>query len=164
MHDDSTTHYPSNKAARLSVIEMLLQEHIVTSQMQLLDMLSQEGIEVTQATLSRDLDELNVVKTRLSDGKIAYMCAGGEVPVSGVKVDYVIRQLSDLITAVAIAKNLVVIHTPVAAAQYVASIIDKANFDGVLGTIAGDDTIMMICSDNAKAQERADWLLKITSQ
>ena len=63
---------PATRAARLSAIEQVLLKHIVTSQSQLSDLLSQEGIEVTQATLSRDLDEINAMKTRLSNGSIAY--------------------------------------------------------------------------------------------
>lgn len=161
---DNSMQYPSNKAARLSIIESVLHDHIITSQMQLLHVLAQEGIEVTQATLSRDLDELNVTKSRLSDGTIAYVLAGEYAPSVGVKVDYVIKQLSDLVTSVAAARNLIVVHTPVAAAQYVASILDKANFDGVLGTIAGDDTVMMICSDDNVAELRAKWLVQNTSQ
>ena len=62
---------PATRAARLSAIEQVLLKHIVTSQSQLSDLLSQEGIEVTQATLSRDLDEINAMKTRLSNGSIA---------------------------------------------------------------------------------------------
>ena len=62
---------PATRAARLSAIEQVLLKHIVTSQSQLSALLSQEGIEVTQATLSRDLDEINAMKTRLSNGSIA---------------------------------------------------------------------------------------------
>ena len=129
---------PATRAARLSAIEQVLLKHIVTSQSQLSDLLSQEGIEVTQATLSRDLDEINAMKTRLSNGSIAYTI--GDRPL------------------------LVVIHTPSGAAQYVASVIDKQPIDGVLGTIAGDDTVMVICAEDDIAFERSQWLLTLASK
>ena len=160
---------PATRAARLSAIEQVLLKHIVTSQSQLSDLLSQEGIEVTQATLSRDLDEINAMKTRLSNGSIAYI---GNRPLResvgsgiGSKADQQIsRVLSGLVTSVASAKNLVVIHTPSGAAQYVASVIDKQPIDGVLGTIAGDDTVMVICAEDDIAFERSQWLLTLASK
>ena len=145
---------PATRAARLSAIEQVLLKHIVTSQSQLSDLLSQEGIEVTQATLSRDLDEINAMKTRLSNGSIAYTIGDRPLRESvgsgiGSKAEQQIsRVLSGLVTSVASAKNLVVIHTPSGAAQYVASVIDKQPIDGVLGTIAGDDTVMVICAED----------------
>ena len=157
---------PATRAARLSAIEQVLLKHIVTSQSQLSDLLSQEGIEVTQATLSRDLDEINAMKTRLSNGSIAYTI--GDRPVGsgiGSKAEQQIsRVLSGLVTSVASAKNLVVIHTPSGAAQYVASVIDKQPIDGVLGTIAGDDTVMVICAEDDIAFERSQWLLTLASK
>ena len=74
------------------------------------------------------------------------------------------RALNGLVTSVATARNLIVVHTPSGAAQYVASVLDKQNIDGVLGTIAGDDTVMMICADDDSASERADWLLSLASK
>ena len=67
-------------------------------------------------------------------------------------------------TSVASAGNLIVVHTPSGAAQYVASVIDKQPLDGVLGTIAGDDTVMVICADEAMASTRSKWLLDIASK
>ncbi|MDU8952153.1 MAG: arginine repressor, partial [Bifidobacterium sp.] len=74
------------------------------------------------------------------------------------------RVLSGLVTSVAAARNLVVVHTPSGAAQYVASVIDKQPIDGVLGTIAGDDTVMVICADDDYAKQRAQWLLDVVSK
>ena len=74
------------------------------------------------------------------------------------------RVLSGLVTSVASAKNLVVIHTPSGAAQYVASVIDKQPIDGVLGTIAGDDTVRVICAEDDIAFERSQWLLTLASK
>ena len=152
---------PATRAARLSAIEQVLLKHIVTSQSQLSDLLSQEGIEVTQATLSRDLDEINAMKTRLSNGSIAYTI--GDRPLRE-SVGSGIGSKAEQQISVASAKNLVVIHTPSGAAQYVASVIDKQPIDGVLGTIAGDDTVMVICAEDDIAFERSQWLLTLASK
>ena len=139
---------PATRAARLSAIEQALATHIITSQSQLSKILIDEGIAVTQATLSRDLDEMHAVKTRLKDGTVAQMS----------------RVLNGLVTSVAAAGNLVVVHTPSGAAQYVASVIDKQPIEGVLGTIAGDDTVMVICTNDDTAASRSDWLLSLASK
>lgn len=159
---------PATRAARLSVIEQILLSHIITSQSQLSGILSDEGIDVTQATLSRDLDEINAMKTRLADGRIAYTVGDRAVHLSAGIGDKAEQQmakvLGGLVTSVASARNLIVVHTPSGAAQYVASVIDKQPIDGVLGTIAGDDTVMVICSDDDIASDRSQWLLSIASK
>ncbi|OZG68911.1 arginine repressor [Bifidobacterium eulemuris] len=161
---------PATRAARLSAIEQALLRHVITSQSQLSQILLDEGFDVTQATLSRDLDEVNAVKTRLKDGTVAYAIADSpsgstvESASSGRIEQQMARVLSGLVTSVAAARNLVVVHTPSGAAQYVASVIDKQSLDDVLGTIAGDDTVMMICSDDEPAKRRARWLLDIVSK
>lgn len=158
---------PTSRAARLSAVEEALLNNIITSQSQLSEILSNEGIDVTQATLSRDLEEIHAVKTRLADGTIAYTIEGQESPVQYADPERVGQQiakvLSGLVTQVAWANNLVVIHTPSGAAQYVASVIDKQPFESVLGTIAGDDTVMIICAGAQYAVDYGNWLLKLVS-
>ncbi|MBT1174902.1 arginine repressor [Bifidobacterium sp. LC6] len=161
---------PATRAARLSAIEQALATHIVTSQSQLSRILIDEGIVVTQATLSRDLDEMHAVKTRLKDGTVAYTVEHGSAAGEGETVvgerseAQMARVLSGLVTSVASARNLIVVHTPSGAAQYVASVVDKQPIDGVLGTIAGDDTVLVICTDDDTAAARADWLLALASK
>ena len=151
---------PATRTARLSAIEQALLTRIVTSQSQLSQILADQGIEVTQATLSRDLDEIHATKTRLADGTVAYAVGKQNIdehPASNpdAKTEQQIsRVLSGLVTSVAAARNLVVVHTPSGAAQYVASVIDKQPIEGVLGTIAGDDV----------AKRRAQWLLDVASK
>lgn len=183
--DTPSLQRPTSRAARLSAVEEALLTNIVTSQSQLSDILASENIEVTQATLSRDLDELGAVKTRLEDGTIAYTMSGrhvntgaatpvqvpqaascGSAGTSGVSAkaeQHMTRILSGLVTSVAAARNLIVLHTPSGAAQYVGSVIDRQPVDGVLGTIAGDDTVMIVCTDDNVANERSQWLLAIAS-
>ncbi|MBM6699118.1 arginine repressor [Bifidobacterium pullorum subsp. saeculare] len=162
---------PATRAARLSAIEEALARHVVTSQSQLSDILAREGIEVTQATLSRDLDELDATKTRLKDGTIAYAVPGNATPLEQATAGIVAerteqqmaRVLGGLVVSVAAARNLVVVHTPSGAAQYVASVIDRQPIEGVLGTIAGDDTVMAVCADDATAEAWSHWLLGLVS-
>ena len=137
---------PATRAARLSAIEQALATHIITSQSQLSKILIDEGIAVTQAPLSRDLDA--------SEGED--VGERGEAQMS--------RVLNGLVTSVAAAGNLVVVHTPSGAAQYVASVIDRQPIEGVLGTIAGDDTVMVICTNDDTAVSRSDWLLSLASK
>ncbi|MBT1182035.1 arginine repressor [Bifidobacterium sp. CP2] len=158
---------PATRAARLSAIEEVLLTHVITSQSQLSAILADEGIAVTQATLSRDLDEMNAFKKRLPDGTMAYAVghdADGEQPDAAKAEAQMSRVLSGLVTSVAAARNLIVVHTPSGAAQYVASVVDKQPIAGVLGTIAGDDTVMVICQDEDTAAARADWLLALASK
>ena len=160
-------HRPATRTARLSAIEQALLTRIVTSQSQLSQILADQGIE---ATLSRDLDEIHATKTRLADGTVAYAVGKQNIdehPASNpdAKTEQQIsRVLSGLVTSVAAARNLVVVHTPSGAAQYVASVIDKQPIEGVLGTIAGDDTVMVICSEDDVAKRRAQWLLDVASK
>lgn len=156
---------PASRAARLSAIEQALATHIITSQSQLSKILIDEGIAVTQATLSRDLDEMHAVKTRLKDGTVAYTVGRSVVASEGERGEaQMSRVLNGLVTSVAAARNLVVVHTPSGAAQYVASVIDKQSIEGVLGTIAGDDTVMVICTNDDTAVFRSDWLLSLASK
>ncbi|BDR52811.1 arginine repressor [Bombiscardovia nodaiensis] len=149
----------------------------MTSQQRLAQLLAQQQIEVTQATLSRDLDELHAAKIRYPDGTMAYwipdvndqslievasMTAVGAAEPS--KTDqYLSKVLTGLITSVKRAGNLLVVRTPSGAAQYAASALDRQPIVGIVGTIAGDDTVLIITSNEAEAAQRADWLLAITS-
>lgn len=158
---------PATRAARLSAIEEALARHVVTSQSQLSEILAGEGIEVTQATLSRDLDEMNAAKTRLADGTMAYAVGESALETHTLNAraeSQMSRVLSGLVTSVAAARNLVVVHTPSGAAQYVASVIDKQPVEGILGTIAGDDTVMAICADDDIADEWSRWLVTLASK
>ena len=163
---------PATRAARLHAIEEALTRHVVTSQSQLSDILAAEGIEVTQATLSRDLDELDATKVRVADGTMAYAVPGtiGHLEeltrgfVATKAEQQMAKVLGGLVVSVAAARNLVVIHTPSGAAQYVASVIDRQPVEGVLGTIAGDDTVMAVCADDDTAESWCRWLVVMVSK
>lgn len=157
---------PSTRTARLSAIEQALRTHVVTSQSQLASILAEQDIAVTQATLSRDLDEIHAIKTRLADGTMAYTVQQQPVPPAEGSADekeqqHMARVLSGLVTSVVRTGNLIVIHTSSGAAQYVGGVVDRRTTAGILGTIAGDDTVLVICADDEAAAQHTEWLLNI---
>lgn len=145
---ERTTRIPNTPIARRQRISELLTTETVRFQGQLEELLAQDGLEVTQATLSRDLDELGAVKVRDANGSLVYAIpstserhipAGGEG--AGIKLA---RLAEELIVSVNSSGNLAVLRTPPGAAHYFASAIDHAAPAGVIGSIAGDDTIMVV--------------------
>lgn len=136
------------KTQRQHRIARLLEAHGVTSQGQLVDLLAADGVVATQATVSRDLEELGAVKVRLPGGDTVY--AIPELPKDRVAPeDHLRRVLGDWVVEVAHSANLVVLRTPPGSAHVVASALDRAGLEDVLGTVAGDDTIMVVASERA---------------
>jgi transcriptional regulator of arginine metabolism len=146
------------RAGRQARIVAILSSSSVRSQTELAAMLSAEGIEVTQATLSRDLEELGAVKLRAADGGVGvYVVPEDGSPVRGVSggTDRLSRMLGDLLTSTDASGNLAVLRTPPGAAQYLASAIDRASLPYVVGTIAGDDTIFVVAREPMTGAELA---------
>jgi transcriptional regulator of arginine metabolism len=137
---------PMTRAARHERIASLVREMAVHSQTELAELLGQDGIQVTQATLSRDLEELRAVKVRG-----AYM-----IPEDGTRAlrpaeqatARLVRLLHELLVGADATGNLVVLRTPPGAAQFLASALDRTGLPEVVGTIAGDDTILVVARDN----------------
>ncbi len=135
------------RSARQARIRRLIEAQPVTSQSQLAALLAESGIEVTQATLSRDLEELGAVKMRGSDGAPAsYALPPENAPLRPAQAApaRLIRLLADLLTSAEGSANLAVLRTPPGAAQFLASALDKVGLPDVLGTIAGDDTLLVV--------------------
>ncbi|MFN8073540.1 MAG: arginine repressor [Mycobacterium sp.] len=140
----------TTRAGRQARIVALLSAQPVHSQSELAVLLADEGIEVTQATLSRDLEELGAVKLRGADGGAGrYIVPEDGSPVRGVAggTDRLSRLLGDLLVSTDASANLAVLRTPPGAAHYLASAIDRAALPEVVGTIAGDDTIFVIARE-----------------
>ena len=140
-----TTGIPVTKAARHERIANLIRVAGVRSQTELAELLAADGIQVTQATLSRDLEELRAVKVRGAylipeDGERALRPA--EQATSKL-----IRLLRELLTGVDHSGHLVVLRTPPGAAQFLASAIDRTGLPDIVGTIAGDDTILVVARE-----------------
>ena len=140
----------SSRAARQARIVALISTREVHSQGELAGMLAREGVEVTQATLSRDLDELGAVKLRGADGgAVRYVVPDDGSPVRGVTggTDRLTRLLAELLVSADHSGNLAVLRTPPGAAQYLASALDRAALAEVVGTIAGDDTLVVVARE-----------------
>jgi transcriptional regulator of arginine metabolism len=147
----STVLRPGTKNARHQRIVELVTHQEVRSQGELADLLAESGVRVTQATLSRDLVELDAIKVRSPSGALVYAvpAEGGDrrpaAPVeTAAAANRLARLCGELLVSADASANLVVLRTPPGAAQFLASAFDKAEFPEVLGTIAGDDTVLVI--------------------
>ncbi len=190
MAGPATPAAPATKAARQARIAAILSREQVHSQEQLAALLAKyAGMHVAQATLSRDLDELGVVRLRAPDGTLVYALpeepgGPGSLPGTGLSAQAadapaaqggapavpppaagsagaagavagavggaparLARYLKELLTSAEASANLVVLRTPAGAAQFLASVIDHAAWPTVLGTVAGDDTVLVISRD-----------------
>jgi transcriptional regulator of arginine metabolism len=134
-------------ASRRRAIRKLLDETPVTSQARLVELLDAEGFPVTQATVSRDLDALGATKLRAEDGTVHYTITNGGLRPTEAE-SRLARAVSDFVDQIAVSGNMVVIHTPPGAAHLVAGAIDGAPIEGVLGTVAGDDTLLVVASQD----------------
>jgi transcriptional regulator of arginine metabolism len=132
------------RAARQARIVELIRDRAVHSQTELLALLEDDGIATTQATLSRDLDELGALKVRG-----AYVIPDDGSPVRGVEggTARLARLLGEVLTSADASGNLAVLRTPPGAAQYLASALDRAALNYIVGTIAGDDTLLVVARE-----------------
>ncbi|HEY6294822.1 MAG TPA: arginine repressor, partial [Streptosporangiaceae bacterium] len=182
------TSVPVTKTARHARIAAILAREQVRSQEELADLLERyASVHVTQATLSRDLDELGVVRLRSPDGALVYALPeepGGPGSRPGGALAYapsdehgggaasarppagepahsarLTRYLGELLTSAEASANLVVLRTPAGAAQFLASVIDHSAWPSILGTVAGDDTVLVIARDPAGGADLARALL-----
>jgi transcriptional regulator of arginine metabolism len=161
---------PLTKSARHQRIIDIVTAHPVRSQTELADLLGDHGVRVTQATLSRDLVELDAVKVRSADGALVYAVPGegGDRTVSGPREsaagrDRLARLCAELLVSAEASANLVVLRTPPGAAQFLASAFDKADLGDVLGTIAGDDTVLVIGRDPLGGEALAQRFLDLAN-
>jgi transcriptional regulator of arginine metabolism len=148
---------PLGKPQRQHRIARLLEDHAVTSQFRLVELLAEDGVNATQATVSRDLDELGAVKVRVPGGETVY--AIPELSFEQVAPhDHLRRVFSDWVVEVASSANLVVLRTPPGSAHVVGSALDRAGLREVVGTVAGDDTVLVVVAEEAGGAEVADHL------
>ncbi|MET8085785.1 arginine repressor [Micromonospora sp. NPDC005237] len=141
---------PLTRAARHARIVELIRDRPVRSQTELADLLAADGVGVTQATLSRDLEELGAVKVRGGDGPAVYLIPeDGQRPLRDAEAApaRLVRLLRELLNGVDASGNIAVLRTPPGAAQYLASALDRAGLPEIVGTIAGDDTILVVARE-----------------
>ena len=177
---------PGTKASRQAWVAAMLADRPVRSQEELARLLAERGMPVTQATLSRDLEELGAVRVRSADGSLVYALptepggpgsrpggvgpggGGAPVPAAGTEPDPVRTRLSrtaaELLISAEASANMVVLRTPAGAAQFLASVLDHAAWPSILGTIAGDDTVLVISRDPAGGDALAHQLLALAER
>lgn len=142
------------KHQRQHRIVQLLETEVVSSQPQLVELLAHEGVDATQATVSRDLVELGAVKVRLPGGARAFVLPA--MPAEQVApVDHLRRVLAEWVVEVESSANLVVLRTPPGCAHVVAAALDRSGLEGMLGTVAGDDTILVIATEQVGGRSLA---------
>ncbi len=139
-----------SRPARLQQLRVLLEEERYASQQELATALSHHDVQVSQSTLSKDLLALGAEKRRAADGSLVYA-----IPPDGdfraAAREKLARLCSELVQSLQSAQNQIVLKTPPGAAQYFGACLDAARPRGVIGTIAGDDTILVIATDPATA-------------
>jgi transcriptional regulator of arginine metabolism len=147
------------KPQRQHRVARLLAEHPVASQGQLVELLAAEGVAATQATVSRDLDDLGAIKVR-GGGDTVY--AIPELPTEQrAPEDHLGRVFSEWVVEVAHSANLVVLRTPPGSAHVVGSALDRSGWTDVLGTVAGDDTLIVVVAEDVGGQAMAARLAEL---
>jgi transcriptional regulator of arginine metabolism len=142
------------KPQRQHRIARLLEQHAVTSQSQLVDLLAADGVVATQATVSRDLEDLGAIKVRVAGGETVY--AIPELPADQrAPEEHLRRVFGDWVVEVGHSGNIVVLRTPPGSAHVVGSALDRSNLPDVLGTVAGDDTLFVVVADSTDGADLA---------
>lgn len=141
------------------ILEIVSNETIGT-QKELAERLQQEGFEATQATISRDIKELLLVKVNIGGDRYKYVIAQ-ETPVTDAKLRMVLREF---ILSYDYSENLLILNTAPGNANTVASAIDRARWPQVIGTLAGDDTVMLVIKPKEAVQEVVEKIEDYTSR
>ena len=152
---------PITRTVRQALILELLEQNLVSSQMQLSELLKNKGVEITQGTLSRDLDELGAKKIRPDSGRAFSAVGNTEETIAPTTVgtrEKLRKMLDDLLVSSDHSGNIAVLRTPPGAAAFLASFIDRVSMDEVVGTIAGDDTVFVLARDPLTGKELVDLL------
>jgi transcriptional regulator of arginine metabolism len=164
----ATRRAPLTKTARHAKIIAVLEHRSIRSQTELADELAADGVHVTQGTLSRDLVEVGALRIRGADGHLVYAVpgeGGDRTPQVGEFASFearLARLCQEILVSAEPSANLVVLRTPPGAAQYFASAIDRVGWESILGTIAGDDTILLISRDPMGGTDLANRFLTMS--
>jgi transcriptional regulator of arginine metabolism len=150
----------SSKVQRQQAIARLIGHHAVSSQPQLVDLLAEQGIPATQATVSRDLEDLGAVKVRVPGGETVYAIPELE-PQRLAPEDQLRRVMGEWVAEVKCSGQIVIVRTPPGCAHVVASALDRSGLRGVLGTVAGDDTLMVVAEEKVGGTRLASSLREL---
>lgn len=138
---------------RQRLIAEFIDSQTISSQNQLKGLLKKNNVIITQATLSRDLNELGAVKKRLKNGRLVYLLPQNQDNNAQLKI--AIKALNDFVIEVQPVSNQVVVKTTTAAAQVIAESIDNLYLDGIVASIAGDNVVLVITADQKNAKQVA---------
>ena len=141
----------TSKPQRQHKIARILEEQVINSQVMLVELLANDGVLATQATVSRDLEEMGAVKVRIPGGQMAYAIPE-HAKERVAPEDHLKRVLTDFLVEAAWSANLAVLRTPPGSAHVIASALDRAGMADVLGTVAGDDTVVVVCAEGVGAK------------
>jgi transcriptional regulator of arginine metabolism len=157
---------PQTMSARRARIAAILTAKPVASQHALGQLLQSEGIKVTQATLSRDLESIGAVKQIDASGEVRYVmfAAGTSGSEPGANADLVGRIVSDVLIGAESAQNIAVLHTPPGAAHYLAETLDRSGASDIVGTVAGDDTVLVVMRTTEAALDLCARLLRLAER
>ena len=150
----------TTKAQRQRAVAQLISDHYVTSHSQLVTLLKKTGIVATQATVSRDLEDLGAVKVRTSHGETSYAIPEFE-PDRIAPLEQLRRVLQEWVADIQISEPIVIIRTPPGCAHVVASALDRSRIEGLAGTVAGDDTMFCVAKQGYGAKKLAVHLGKL---
>jgi transcriptional regulator of arginine metabolism len=134
------------KTQRQHRIGELIERERISTAAQLVTRLQSEGISATQATVTRDLQELGTIKVRDENGVRRIVTATAS-NFTHAPLDHLRRMMGEWVVSVESSENLVVVRTPPGCAHVVASALDRSALDGVLGSVAGDDTVLVIAEE-----------------
>ena len=149
-----------SKVQRQQTIARLIEQHQVTNQPQLVELLEAEGITATQATVSRDLEDLGAVKVRVPGGATVY-AVPEFAPERVAPLDQLRRVMGEWVAEVTCSQNLVIVRTPPGCAHVVASALDRSGLEGLLGTVAGDDTMLCVATEDLGGAALAEHLREL---
>jgi len=151
------------KTQRQHRVAQLLEKEYVTSQAELVKLLAKQGVDATQVTVSRDLDELGAVKVRRPGGPLVYALAepAGHRPSPELHLR---RVLAEWVADLTSSSNLVIVRTPPGCAHVVASALDRSGMPQVAGTVAGDDTVLVVAAEGVKGASLAKKLASLAGR
>jgi len=152
----------SNRVARQGRILELIRAHEIGSQAELAEMLASDDISVSQGTLSKDLLDIGAVRVRSASGLLVYAPPGSEIASDHVLHEQRLARIcAEVLVSADASANLAILKTPPGAAQYFASAIDRVALDAVAGTIAGDDTVMVISRHAEGGTDMAEYFVSM---
>ena len=147
------------KSERQSMIRTLLKEQTIQTQEELAEALRNRGFQVTQATVSRDMKGMHLIKVPADDGGYRYAVPERDGPGLSERL---IRMLKDCVLSVEAAGQMIVVKTISGSANTAAEALDSMDMPEILGSIAGDNTIFLVAGDSAGAQRASDRIRQLT--